>query len=297
MLPVTVIGGYLGAGKTTLVNHLLRHADGTKLAVLVNEFGSLPIDADLIEAQDETMISIAGGCVCCSYGNDLIQAMLDLSALEQTPDHILIEASGVAMPGAIAASVSIMDGLAVDGIVVLADAETIRTQVSDAYIGDTIERQLSDADLVLLNKCDLVAQDGVGALQNWLGEKAPNATVVKAHHAKVPNPVVLQRHESHDGEALTDFHPHADAFQSRIIGFDTDCDVEAVARFLAAPEQNLVRAKGFVPTPEGMRAIHTVGRRWAVSDAPAGATPGVVIIAQKWGADLSAVASRWVAAE
>ena len=77
-IPVTVIGGYLGAGKTTLVNHLLRHADGRRLAVLVNEFGSIAIDEDLIEAEEDGLISIAGGCICCSFGNDLIGAINDL---------------------------------------------------------------------------------------------------------------------------------------------------------------------------------------------------------------------------
>ena len=98
-LPVTVIGGYLGAGKTTLVNHLLRHAEGRRLAVLVNEFGELPIDADLIEAEGDDLISISGGCVCCSFGSDLTAALLRLAALEPRPDHVVIEASGVAIPG------------------------------------------------------------------------------------------------------------------------------------------------------------------------------------------------------
>ena len=80
-LPVSVIGGYLGAGKTTLVNHLLRHANGRRLAVLVNEFGDLPIDADLIEAEEDGLISISGGCVCCSFGNDLIAALGDLAKM------------------------------------------------------------------------------------------------------------------------------------------------------------------------------------------------------------------------
>ena len=83
-IPVSVIGGYLGAGKTTLVNHLLRNANGRKLAILVNEFGELPIDADLIEADDGDMISIAGGCICCSYGSDLVGALMELP--ERMPD-------------------------------------------------------------------------------------------------------------------------------------------------------------------------------------------------------------------
>ena len=291
MLPVTIIGGYLGAGKTTLVNHLLRHADGLKLAVLVNEFGALPIDEDLIEAQDDTMISIAGGCVCCSYGNDLIQAMVDLSALEQKPDHILIESSGVAMPGAIASTVSIMEGLHVDGIVVLADAETIQDQGNNDYIGDTIERQLLDADLVLLNKCDLVEQDQLEELQFWLETKAQNATVVSVQHATVPNDIVLQEYDRSDLTSSTDFHAHVDVFESRVIPFEKEVDAEAVARTLAHADHRLIRAKGFVPTSAGMRAIHTVGRRWAVSDAPVGATSGVVVIAERLGSRISSVAS------
>ena len=155
-IPVSVIGGYLGSGKTTLINQLLRNADGRKLAVLVNEFGALPIDADLIEAQSDTMISISGGCVCCSYGNDLIQALLEISKLESAPDHILIESSGVALPGAIAASVSINGNFEIAGIITVVDSELILEQASNEYIGDTIERQLGDSDIVLLNKCDLV---------------------------------------------------------------------------------------------------------------------------------------------
>ena len=91
MLAVTVIGGYLGAGKTTLVNHLLRHANGAKLAVLVNEFGDLPIDADLIEGKSDNVISISGGCVCCSFGSDLIGALMDLPQVSSDIDHVLID--------------------------------------------------------------------------------------------------------------------------------------------------------------------------------------------------------------
>jgi len=97
LLPITTIAGYLGAGKTTLVNHMLRNANGLRLAVLVNEFGELPIDEDLIEAEGDDIISIAGGCVCCSYGNDLTLALLDMLEMQPRPDHVIIEASGVAM--------------------------------------------------------------------------------------------------------------------------------------------------------------------------------------------------------
>jgi len=148
-LPLTIVGGYLGSGKTTLLNHMLRHADGLRLAVLVNEFGDLPIDADLIEAEDGNMISIAGGCVCCSFGDDLSKALSDLAALDPAPDHVLLETSGVALPGAIAASLLFAPGYIHDGTVVLANAETIQTQAGDTYVGDTVQRQLLDADLIM----------------------------------------------------------------------------------------------------------------------------------------------------
>lgn len=289
-LPVTIIGGYLGAGKTTLVNQLLRNANGQKLAVLVNEFGALPIDEDLIEAQDDSLISIAGGCVCCSYGNDLIQAMLDLSKLEHVPDHILIESSGVAMPGAIASSVSIIDNFEVEGIVILVDAETIRDLAANDYMGDTIERQLADANIVLLNKCDLVDQKQLDELEIWLGTKASNATVVRVRYAKLPNSVVLQAYDRKGATPATDFHPHAEAFETRVFQFGKECDANSVAQRLADPEFKLIRAKGFLPTPEGMRAIHIVGRRWAVSNAPPGATSGVVVIAEKRSSRIAALA-------
>ena len=216
---------------------------------------------------------------------------MDLSEVDQRLDRILIESSGVAMPGAIASSVSIMEGLHVDGIVVLADAETIQEQANNDYIGDNIERQLLDADLVLLNKCDLVEQDQLEELQFWLETKAQNATVVSVQHATVPNDIVLQEYDRFGLTSSTDFHAHVDVFESRVIPFEKEVDAEAVARTLAHADHRLIRAKGFVPTSAGMRAIHTVGRRWAVSDAPAGATSGVVVIAEKLGSRISSLAA------
>lgn len=280
MLPVSILGGYLGAGKTTLVNHLLRHADGLRIAVLVNEFGALPIDADLIEAQDDTLISIAGGCVCCSYGNDLIQAMVDLSKMEIAPDHVLIESSGVALPGAIAASISLIEDMVVEGVIVMCDAETIRDQLANEYIGDTIERQLADADLVLLNKADLLSETELDAVAGWLKTQVPGAEVVPAQMAQVPRDVVLQRFDADPKRLMDRREGHLVPFSSKVIQFNSDCDADAVAQQLADPDLALIRAKGFVPTAQGLRAIQVVGRRWSVSVAPAQAKPGVVVISQ-----------------
>jgi G3E family GTPase len=107
-IPVTIVGGYLGAGKTTLVNHLLRHSQGRRIAVLVNDFGELAIDAELIEARDGDMLQLAGGCVCCSFGSDLLAALLRLRDMQPAPRHILIETSGVALPGAVARTLTLV---------------------------------------------------------------------------------------------------------------------------------------------------------------------------------------------
>jgi G3E family GTPase len=280
-IPVSVIGGYLGSGKTTLINQLLRNADGRKLAVLVNEFGALPIDADLIEAQSDTMISISGGCVCCSYGNDLIQALLEISKLESAPDHILIESSGVALPGAIAASVSINGNFEIAGIITVVDSELILEQASNEYIGDTIERQLGDSDIVLLNKCDLVDEVHLAYLESWLVEKALYATAVRVTYASLPNSIVLQDYVRDTRKQNISFNSHTNIFESQVIEFSKEYDANIVAQKMADPEFNLLRSKGFVPTPSGLQAIQTVGRRWSVTDAPPDAKPGVVVIAEK----------------
>ena len=280
-LPVTVIGGYLGAGKTTLVNHLLRHPEGRRLAVLVNEFGDLPIDADLIERRDEDMIAIAGGCVCCSYGSDLIEALERLLTLDPRPDHLLIEASGVALPGGIASSLTLLMGYRLDAVLVLADAETIRARAADRYLGDTIARQLADADLVLLNKADLVSSDYLAETWEWLAGASPRARIVTATKAAPPADLVLgvatERLPAHE-------HEHAHYHHSA--GYDTvsfpvtaPVDAEALARALADPALELLRAKGFVPVADGrLRTIQTVAQRWSVSAAPVGlAGPGRLV--------------------
>ncbi len=292
MLPITIIGGYLGAGKTTVVNHLLRNADGVRLAILVNEFGSLPIDADLIEAQDEDIISIAGGCVCCSYGNDLTLALMDLAKLDPAPDHVVLEASGVALPGAIAASVSLLQGYTLDGIIVLTDVETVMEQASDVYIGDTIERQLIDADLVVLNKTDLISDDELQGVSKWMRDKAPRAETICSRHGAVAPAILLQSFLSQDrGDLMLPAHD-ADVLKSQAFTIEEAVDVEKLAEGLASRDLGLLRAKGFVDPIVGVRcAIQVVGRRWSVEDASPDAPLGLVTIGRQSTFDETAILS------
>ena len=288
-LPVTVVGGYLGAGKTTLVNSLLRQANGRRLAVMVNEFGALPIDASLVEAADDRIVSLVGGCVCCSYGEDLVSSLAMLAALEPRPDHVLLEASGVAFPGAIAGTVGLLQGFALDGAVVLADAGTLRGRAGDRYIGSTVRRQLAEADLILLNKCDLAGD--ADAAEAWLVAAAPEARVLRTVRSEAPIGIVLG---AWTGRAALPAgggpFDHTGGYASALLDPPDGAGPEALARILADPAHGLLRAKGFMRRPGGaMAAVQTVGSRWAVSDARPDAPAGLVCIGLEACTDFAAL--------
>lgn len=283
-LPVTIVGGYLGAGKTTLINHLLRHAGGRRLAIVVNDFGDIAIDADLIEARSADTISIAGGCVCCSIGSDLLQTLERLRGAPVAFDQVLIETSGVALPRSVRAAVSLAAGFDVAATIVLADAATIVRQACDRYVGDTVLAQLAAADLLVLTKCDLVAADPPEALERWLEENGVVAPVLRAVEGRLPPEILL-------GEAAPERPPNARpdvlrAFAHRGAEYDTEAfavergvDARQLAAALAAHCPPLVRAKGVVPSHDGsMQVIQLVGRQWRVGPAAAGvAGPGRLV--------------------
>lgn len=276
-LPATVIGGYLGSGKTSLVNHLLRRAAGRRLAVLVNEFGELAIDGDLIEAESERLISIAGGCVCCSFGDDLAGAMRDLAAMRPRPDHLLIESSGVAIPGAVASTVSLLDGFRPDGIVVVADAVAVRADAGDDYLGDTIARQLADAEIVVANKTDMLPASALPSLMEWLSAAAPGAVLIPAERGRVaPGAVMGALPEPGEGSPSD----HSDLlFESAVIEPAAGIDVEALARALATGPHGVIRAKGCAIGADGKPwLLHTVGERWEASRAEGKRATGIVCI-------------------
>ena len=281
-LPVTVIGGYLGAGKTTVVNHLLRHNEGLRLAVLVNEFGALPIDADLIEAEEDGLISISGGCVCCAFGSDLIGALEDLGTMTPRPDHVVIEASGVALPASIATTVGMVKGLRADASVVLADVEQIRANATHKYLSDTIERQLAQADILLLTKTDLVGEGDVASVTDWLREKVPATRIVPVSRGVVPASALLgalplpARHgtlQPDVGHSL---------FASTVLKPDGPVEAEALAQALAG-DPTVTRAKGFVQTANGLALVHVVGGRHSVEPAKGDHDLGLVCIGLKDG--------------
>ncbi len=271
-IPVTVVGGYLGAGKTTLVNHLLRERGARRIAVLVNDFGELPIDADLIESPEPrqgTLLQLAGGCVCCSFGSDLMAALQQMRELQPAPDHILLECSGVAHPAAVARTLGLLPGLALDAVLVLADAETLHERAADRYVGELVTQQLQEADLIAVNKIDRVAPEAIAALQRWLVGVAPRARVLSCTHARLAPELVLGQHIETPAPRRSEVPltlPAADdagrRFDSLSLQFEHAVDATRLAAALVAPGLSLLRAKGLLRDIDGaLRSLQLVGSR------------------------------------
>lgn len=296
-LPVTVIGGYLGTGKTTLVNRLLRAADGQKLAVLVNDFGATPIDKDLIMSSNGDTLEISGGCVCCSYGSDLMDTLMALPAQRPDIERVVLETSGVALPGMVASAVTLLPAYRIDGIVVMADVETVRTQADDAYLGDTILRQLAAADLLVANRCDLVDETSLQGTLAWLAVQSPAARILPATRAEIAPDLLLGLR---DGAAprlsatlTTPGAPDAASlYDSMELDVPENIDVTELGQRLSAFGTGVLRAKGIFNQADGNPVVlHVVGQRFEIDAAPAGAKPGrLVVIGLRARLDRAAVA-------
>ncbi len=176
-IPLTVIGGFLGAGKTTLVNHLLANAT-KRYGVLVNDFGAINIDAALIAAQDGASIALTNGCVCCSLGEDLGDGLAMLARRDPPPEHVIVEASGVSDPWRIAQLALIETGFTLEPLIVLVDGVGFLDQLADRWVSDTVARQLTFAELVIITKADLTAD--LGPLRREIARLRPEARVIEA---------------------------------------------------------------------------------------------------------------------
>ncbi|MDP9989855.1 G3E family GTPase [Variovorax boronicumulans] len=185
-LPFTVIGGFLGAGKTTLLNRWLREAKRLRMAVLVNDFGALNIDADLIAATHGDTLALTNGCVCCQIGDDLGRALVEVIEAKTPFDAVVIEASGVSDPWRIAQIGMAAPELSLEGVIVLVDASAAARQSRDPLLADTLARQLKSADLVVVNKIDLASETALTEARAWVDATAPGTPCIQTAQATVP---------------------------------------------------------------------------------------------------------------
>ncbi|MCW3781989.1 cobalamin biosynthesis protein CobW [Defluviimonas salinarum] len=283
-IPVTVITGFLGAGKTTLIRHLMQNPQGKRLAVLVNEFGTVGVDGDILKscADDncpaENIVELANGCICCTVADDFIPTIEALMALPQRPDHILIETSGLALPKPLLKAFdwpAIRSRITVDGVIALADAEAVaagrfapdvdavqaQREADDSIdhetpLSEVFEDQISCADIVLLSKADLAGEAGLASARAVIEAEAPRKLPILAMEEGRIDPAVIlglnaaaeddldARPSHHDGH---DDHEHDD-FDTVVIDLPEVADPEALKAAITrlAEEQNILRVKGYV---------------------------------------------------
>jgi cobalamin biosynthesis protein CobW len=300
-IPATVITGFLGAGKTSLVRHLLARAQGRRLAVVVNEFGELGIDRELLlgcgdeACGEDDIVELANGCLCCTVADDFLPALTRLLDRPAPPEHILIETSGLALPKPLVQAFAwpeIRTRTTVDGVLTVIDAAAVvagrfaddpaavaRARAADPALAhdnpldEVFGDQLACADLAILNKIDLVAPDRVAALRREIGERLrPGVGLVAARDGAVAPAVALglaaaaeddlaTRPSVHDLEAA---HDHDD-FESFVVALSAVTDSEAfLARLRAAiGGYGVLRLKGFVDLPGRDRrlVVQAVGDR------------------------------------
>jgi G3E family GTPase len=274
-----VLTGFLGAGKTTVLNHILR--DGSRrFAVLVNDFGSVNIDADLIVSIEGERSSLAGGCVCCRIRGDLLDAALQLATRPDPPEHILVETSGVSNPWPVAET--FITGRArrsfqLHSVLTVVDAEQSRAHPAHERL---IRNQLRAADLIVLNKCDLVVAERRAELCSWLTSLSTGARLVEATEGRFALPLLFDEHAPalSTGFSLSDLVPPADAaFASWSYTTAQLLSREHLWNALAALPPAVIRAKGIVAlgdAPKVQTIVQMVGRRIQVRRGAAwGVTP------------------------
>ncbi|WP_319418908.1 CobW family GTP-binding protein [Pleurocapsa sp. FMAR1] len=271
-LPVTIITGFLGSGKTTLLNQILQNNHNSKVAVLVNEFGDINIDAQLLVSYDDDMVELSNGCICCTINEGLVEAVTKILAREEKVERLIIETTGVADPLPIILTfigTDFRDFTRLDSVITLVDAETF---TPEHFESEVAFKQITYADILLLNKTDLVNQKQLTALETYIASIKKNPRIIYTQYAQVPLPLILdvgltvtergaEVSSAYPIEVLTDnyiaeedhkhhhhsHHLEADGFISMSFQSDKPFDVYKFNKFLndGLPLE-VFRAKGIV---------------------------------------------------
>ena len=277
-MPVTIITGFLGSGKTTLLNHILSNNNDLKVAVLVNEFGDINIDSQLLVSMDETMVELSNGCICCTINDDLVDAVYRIMERDDRIDYMVIETTGVADPLPIILTflgTELRDLTRLDSIIAMVDAETF---TPDHFESEAALKQISYADVTIVNKVDLASSDQVQTLEKYLNSVKAGVRILRSQQGQVPLKLILDvgynnpedyadlehdhhhhdhehdhhGHEHHDHEHHHDHHHHSshldnDGFVSISFESDRPFNVKKFEQFLQNDlSKNVFRAKGIL---------------------------------------------------
>lgn len=266
-VPVTLLGGYLGAGKTTVLNELLARTD-VPIAVLVNDVGAVNVDARLVARRHGDTVELTDGCVCCSLSRGLADAFNTLRERLEPPEHVIVELSGVADPHRVTPWAG-SHGFRLDGVVVLADADQVLEQLEADYVGDHVRRQLGAADLVVLTKTDLVDPARLAQVKVRLGTLFPGRPVVGSTDPLATAGLLELGSRRPGGVGATPPPALFDVHQVETRVLPPDLDRRGLDTLLDALPANMVRAKGVVELGDGtLWLVQVVGTRCQVTPLP-----------------------------
>jgi len=290
-LPVTIITGFLGSGKTTLLNHILSNQQGLKTAVLVNEFGEIGIDNELIISTDENMVELNNGCICCTINNDLIDAVYKVLERQDKIDYLVVETTGLADPLPVALTflgTELRDLTRLDSIITVVDAANYSL---DLFNSQAAYSQIYYGDVILLNKTDLVSEEQLQAVEAKIRQVKEGARIIRTQRSQVPLPLILsvglfesdkyfdvtQAHShDHDHDHDHDHHHHHhshhlenDGFTSLSFESDKPFAIRKFQYFLDNQLPDTVfRAKGIMWFDESPKRhiFHLCGKRFTLDD-------------------------------
>ena len=281
-VPVTLLTGFLGSGKTTLLNRILNGQHGLRVGVLVNDFGAINIDAELVDGVEENTISLTNGCVCCEIRDDLVNSLEQLLTREDAIDYVILEASGVADPEGIV--MTFLDQryerlLRLDSITCIIDAEAIFADGDNEALNMLKLRQIGFADLVILNKVDLVGPEHIEVIREWIDHHIHRIRIIEATRCNVPLEILLavgrfdpahtvSGHSEDDGHSHEHHHTQGTAgemFDTWSYETDQPFSIEALREMVRRElPASIYRCKGIVyaeESPEKRFALQAVGRR------------------------------------
>jgi len=279
-IPVTILTGFLGAGKTTLLNRILNGSHGLRVAVLVNDFGAINIDTELIVDVEDNAISLANGCVCCQIRDDLVETIEEVINRPENPEYILLEASGVADPSGIAMTFAIptfRDRIRLDSIISIVDTEQVFMDADNPYLTILKLQQIGFSDMVILNKVDLVDEGQLQKVKDWICSKMRRIRMVEAVQCDVPLEILLavgrfnpQQLVAADNSDEHSHHiDHGQEFSTWSFETDQPISLDALNEMVKKRlPGNIYRCKGVVyaaEEPTRRAVLQVVGRRSDVS--------------------------------